>query len=666
MRTAQAGPSVLRDGTVIPGTPRIDSQRVPEALIQQWLMDALLESQVPLDPQLHRSLAYAVSSLHLPSELGKPVRRLSDASPQEISAAKKREIDGLYRSKRAFTIVPTANRDRNAPVLQYVWVMKIRSDDTVKARLCIGGHRQIQGDSFWETSSPTPRATTVRIALGLAAQNGWNVWTADVAQAYVAADLGVLMYMKPPPEFRAYLQEEFPTLNTGDDFLLQVNKSLYGAKQAGLLWHRKCATSLRDRLGYTQCSKDPCLFFKRNTDGTLSELILVYVDDFLFLGTSTSYETFLKRMREEYELSTSPSDKLVVWNGLEIERQGTTIHVTQVSKVREMSREFAPLLVQFNLAGNPKTPHPEFTAEDLFNPAHAITPENATKEELNTLHLYQRVVGALMYIAVYTRFDISYAIGRAARLMHCASEEHLRGAARLLRYVIDHEQIGLTFRKSVCVSKGEPRIFCFVDSNYGNEPPNTMDQSNLGRKSTSAIVIMGFGSALYWKSKLQSVVATSTGEAEFRAAFLAIKEISFITHLMCELGFSGYNHGAMVPLFSDSMCCVKHFKRDGVSWLEGTKQYEIELSAAYQHCVSGDIIPIKIKGTDNPADLLSKSNLATEQRNLYIQRISGNKCKTTFQDWIRDKIVTQFDGTDMGGKHGLNSLRDLLLKNGSL
>ena len=141
---------------------------------------------------------------------------------------------------------------------------------------------------------------------------------------------------------------------------------------------------------------------------------------------------------DRYVLRHVIGEPTVVWNGLEIERRGTTIHVTQVSKVREMSREFAPLLVQFGLAGNAKTPQPEFTAEDLFNPAHAITVENATKEDLNTLHLYQRVVGAMTYIAVYTRFDISYAIGRAARLMHCASKEHLRGAARLLRYIIDN------------------------------------------------------------------------------------------------------------------------------------------------------------------------------------------------------------------------------------
>jgi len=40
-RTAQAGPSVAADGTVIPGTPQLESQQVPEALIEHIFNTAL-------------------------------------------------------------------------------------------------------------------------------------------------------------------------------------------------------------------------------------------------------------------------------------------------------------------------------------------------------------------------------------------------------------------------------------------------------------------------------------------------------------------------------------------------------------------------------------------------------------------------------------------------
>ena len=47
---------------------------------------------------------------------------------------------------------------------------------------------------------------------------------------------------------------------------------------------------------------------------------------------------------------------------------------------------------------------------------------------------------------------------------------------------------------------------------------------------------------------------------------------------------------------------VAQAKRDGLSWVEGTKQYEIELSAAYQMCREGMIMPLKIGTDENPAD----------------------------------------------------------------
>ena len=99
--------------------------------------------------------------------------------------------------------------------------------------------------------------------------------------------------------------------------------------------------------------------------------------------------------------------------------------------------------------------------------------------------------------------------------------------ARIIKYLVEHEDLTLTFRGDVCTPNGNPRIFAFTDSDYGGEPPNKLDSDNLGRKSTSAVIIMAFGTAIYWKSKLQPVVATSTGEAEFRAMWLAVSETLF-------------------------------------------------------------------------------------------------------------------------------------------
>ena len=96
---------------------------------------------------------------------------------------------------------------------------------------------------------------------------------------------------------------------------------------------------------------------------------------------------------------------------------------------------------------------------------------------------------------------------------------------------------------------------------------------------------------------------------------------------MKELGFRGYER-AQVPVFSDAMTCIAHLKRDGVAWLEGTRQYEVELSSATQRCRNGEVVPIKISGKDNPADLLSKSDMQNAATRMhFIKRISGDKLK---------------------------------------
>ena len=131
--------------------------------------------------------------------------------------------------------------------------------------------------------------------------------------------------------------------------------------------------------------------------------------------------------------------------------------------------------------------------------------------------------------------------------MHCGSEKHVKGMARIIKYLCENEDLKLTFRGGTCTPNGTPRIFTFVDSEFAGEPRNSLDPDNLGRKSTSAVVIMAFGCAIYWKSKLQPVVATSSGEAEFRALWLAVTETLFCNHFLYELGYESYRR-PLVPI----------------------------------------------------------------------------------------------------------------------
>jgi len=55
------------------------------------------------------------------------------------------------------------------------------------------------------------------------------------------------------------------------------------------------------------------------------------------------------------------------------------------------------------------------------------------------------------------------------------------------------------------------------------------------RRSTGGHIVMIFGAAILWASKLQSTMATSSTESEFMQAVTACKGVKWVRHIMNEL-----------------------------------------------------------------------------------------------------------------------------------
>jgi hypothetical protein len=69
-------------------------------------------------------------------------------------------------------------------------------------------------------------------------------------------------------------------------------------------------------------------------------------------------------------------------------------------------------------------------------------------------------------------------------------------------------------------------VECYSDADYAGDVD--------GRRSTSGMCILVNGGAIMWRAKLQSVVATSTCEAEYISAAEATKEVLWLTKLWSE------------------------------------------------------------------------------------------------------------------------------------
>jgi hypothetical protein len=97
---------------------------------------------------------------------------------------------------------------------------------------------------------------------------------------------------------------------------------------------------------------------------------------------------------------------------------------------------------------------------------------------------YQNLIGSLMYLAVATRPDISYAVSYLSQFNTCYNNLHWTAAKRVLRYLMGTKEIGLTFRKT-----GQ-NIIGFADADWGS--------CIVDRKSYTGCCFIFAGAAVSW------------------------------------------------------------------------------------------------------------------------------------------------------------------------
>jgi hypothetical protein len=73
--------------------------------------------------------------------------------------------------------------------------------------------------------------------------------------------------------------------------------------------------------------------------------------------------------------------------------------------------------------------------------------DNESNEPGNCSSSYASLIGSLMYLAVATQPDITYAIYRLALFTANPGMQHWTAAKRVLRYLAGTKELGITYRK---------------------------------------------------------------------------------------------------------------------------------------------------------------------------------------------------------------------------
>lgn len=122
------------------------------------------------------------------------------------------------------------------------------------------------------------------------------------------------------------------------------------------------------------------------------------------------------------------------------------------------------------------------------------------------------------------------------------------------------------------------------------------------RRSTTGAVLLMHGAAVLWISKLQSVVATSTTEAEFIAAAMATKEGLWVRKLLGELS----GNVTTLNLAVDNQAAVVLISEHTAGQSGRTKHIDVQFQFVRDRFQRGDIAVRFVSTTDQRADIFTK------------------------------------------------------------
>ena len=217
---------------------------------------------------------------------------------------------------------------------------------------------------------------------------------------------------------------------------------------------------------------------------------------------------------------------------------------------------------------------------------------------------YRSAVGCLSYIQAMIRPDITLAVQQCARFCNAPKQDHEEAVKRICRYLLKTRDKGLVLHPDK--SNG---LECYVDADWAGSWTYQSSLDPLSTHSRTGFVILYAGYPILWKSKIQSITALSTTEAEYIALSSALREVIAIILLLEDLNKQGLPIHCVAPrikcrTFEDNMSCLNlattHRTRPR------TKQLSIRLHHFRSNIVNKIITVEHISTTEQLVDIFTK------------------------------------------------------------
>ncbi|GJX27875.1 putative ribonuclease H-like domain-containing protein [Tanacetum coccineum] len=528
----------------------VQTRRMKTSYTEQGFLSVIYEGKSHQD--LHTCLFACFLSQEEPKRVSKA---LSD--PAWVEAMQEELLQ--FKLQKVWILVDLPKGHR---AIGTKWVYRNKKDERGivirnKARLVAQGHTQEEGIDYDEVFAPVARIEAIRIFLAYASYMGFMVYQMDVKSAFLYGQIEEEVYVCQPPGFE---DPDHP------DKVYKVVKALYGLHQAPRAWYDTLANYLLCN-GFQRGKIDQTLFIKRQQGHIL--LVQIYVDDIIFGSTKKELcDEFEKLMKDKFQMSSM--GELTFFLGLQVQQKKKGIFISQDKYVHEILRKY-----NYTDVKSASTP------TDLEKPL--VQDGDAAKVDE---HLYRSMIGSLMYLTT-SRPDIMFAVCACARFQVSPKTSHLLAVKRIFRYLKGKPSLGLWY------SKDSPlELVAYTDSDYARA---TQD-----RKSTTGGCQFLGNRLISWQCKKQTVVATSTTEAEYVAATSCCGQVLWIQNQLLDYGYNFMN--TVIYIDNNSTICIIE------NHVQHSKTKHIVIRHHFiRECNAKKLIQmVKIDTEHNVADLLTK------------------------------------------------------------
>lgn len=437
------------------------------------------------------------------------------------------------------------------------WVFKVKDEPSgikYKARLVVRGYQQKEGVDYHETYAPVARLPTIRMLLALSVRHELAVRHLDVTTAFLYGNLDEDVHLKAPDG-----------VNVPEGKVIKLRRSLYGLKQSPKCWNTRFHDFVAN-LGFERSRNDYCLYVKQD-DESITYMVL-YVDDVLLATNNNSrMNEIIKQLSSEFKMKDLGTVKRFMGININLEPGRITL---------DQEHYAIKIIEKFGM--------------DECKPVRTPIETNLQLSRADgkpTSQPFRELIGSLMYLALGTRPDLSYAISYLSRFQEGATDEHYAYLKRILRYLRGTSNLKLCYKFD---DKAQP-IEAFVDSDYA---------SSEDRKSTTGYIIFVYKCPIMWASKKQPTVSLSSTEAEFVAANYAVCEVIWLRKIFSDLSLQV---SEPTVVYEDNQGAISMSKN---AETRRTKHMDVKYHFI-RDCVQNKAISLKyIPTTEQLADILTK------------------------------------------------------------